>query len=211
MTTNRFDRFIKVLSRLPSEVWEASVTQAPSCQWLKPYSRSWPVGRFAAAYIMLGLNNYQLKGTAEVGYWPKVVPLIPRRPAPKSPQLLGELLLPFFQTERMGVQKVKRLTRFTDSELCRYVWESDASSLVAEFPDLWRQLAVTMGQKPETKTVAFAAKCLAYALLLAGETRFDFAAMPIPLDSRVSTLSCRLGFTGSSADVERRFPQALIR
>ncbi len=203
MTTNRLDTFVTFLSQLPTEVWEASATQAPSCQWLKPYSETWPFGRFAALYVLLGLNNYQLKGRAEVGYWPKVVPLIPRKPASKTPHQLQERLLPFFNTERMGAQNAKRLVCFTDSPLCRQIWESDAASLAAEFPTIWKQLARTMNQKPQTKTIAFAMKCFAYALILVEETGFDFGAIPVPVDSRVRTLSSRLGVPTGNDDEER--------
>lgn len=210
MKANRFDELVMLLSQLPANVWAAAVTQAPSYALLKPYSETWPFGRFAVTYVMLGLNNYQLKGKAEKGYWPKILPLLPENP-PKSPDELRQLLLPFYQTERMVDQKVNRLNGFLGSPLCQHLWGSDAASIAAEFLRIWRLLGQTMNQKPELKTIAFAMKCLAYALILVDETGFDFGTIPVAVDSRVRALSARLGLPCVSDEVERQRWQSVLQ
>jgi DNA-(apurinic or apyrimidinic site) lyase len=54
------------------------------------------------------------------------------------------------------------------------------------------KLSITMGQTPQAKTIAFAMKCLAISLLMAGEYGFDFSHIPIPVDSRIRLLMQKL-------------------
>jgi len=210
MTTHRFTQFVNLLGQLPDTSWAASVNQLPSCKLLRPLSREWPFGRFATLYVLGGLNNYQLKGRAEVSYWPKILPLIVHGSIPKSPHELKEKLLPFYKAERLSVAKVKRLERFVNSKLCCQIWDSDALIVAIEFLAIWPELARTMKQKRDAKTIVFAMKCLACALLLVGETGFDFGTIPIPVDSRISELSRRLGLISSGGEMERnRWSQVL--
>ncbi len=211
MTTTQFDRFVDLLCKLPIDTWNASVSDSASFKRLKAHSQVWPFGRFASLYVVLGLNDYQTRGRAEVGYWPKVLPLVLEKPAPKSPADLQRTLSPFFATERMGTRKVNRLDCFLNSPLCHRMWSSNAATLAAEFQDVWLQLARTMNQKPEKKTIAFAMKCLAYALIMVNETGFDFGAIPVPVDSRICTLSQRLGIVDNHGDAERARWQAALQ
>lgn len=69
-----------------------------------------------------------------------------------------------------------------------------------------------MNQHPTKKTIAFAMKCLALALLMVNKTKFDFGEIPVPVDSRIRSLSSRLGiFSTSDAKERERWQNALER
>jgi DNA-(apurinic or apyrimidinic site) lyase len=170
---------------------------------LRPLAEKWPFGRVATLYVVLGLNNFQTKGRAEVGYWPKVVPLILEGPVPLLSGELREVIRPFFRAERMALSKLKRLDRFLDSGLCREIWKSDAHTIANEFLATWEKLACTMNQKREQKRIVYALKCLAYALIMVDEFSFRFESIPIPVDSRVRELSARLDVKSSTDNEER--------
>jgi DNA-(apurinic or apyrimidinic site) lyase len=205
-----FDEFVSLLARLDAESWNATITEEPEWKWLHPRSRDWEFGRFAALFVVLGLNDYQTKGKADVGYWPKVVPLVPRTPPPESPADLAETLEPFFERERFGTNKVARLHRFTESTLCAEIWSATASELADSFPAVWKRLGRTMNQPATKKTIAFAMKCLALALLMVDEKSFDFSAVPVPVDSRIRSVSARLGLGSSDEETERNRWQAAL-
>lgn len=203
MRGNQFDTFIQLLTQLPPEVWNTTVKAGIGWRLLRPLSEVWEFGHFAALYIVLGLNDYQTKGKAEVGYWPKVVPMISKQPDPENPIQLISLLKPFYSSERVAQAKVERLERFSRSNLCREIWVSSSASLAANFEQTWWSLGRTMNQQPAKKTIAFAMKCLALALLMVNETNFDFAAIPVPVDSRIRTVSYRLGLPDDNDATER--------
>ena len=53
-------------------------------------------------------------------------------------------------------------------------------------------------------------KCLALALLMVNESRFNFGAVPVPVDSRIRSVSARLGLTRTDEASEReRWPRHL--
>ncbi|MGC9393247.1 MAG: N-glycosylase/DNA lyase [Anaerolineae bacterium] len=203
MNANRFDEFVQLLTQLPIDVWQAAVLEEPEWKWMLPLSKVWEFGHFAVLFVVLGLNDYQTKGKADVGYWPKVVPLIRQGSEPKDLLQLIDVLEPFFIRERFGQNKTKRLKRFLESNLCREIWVSSPSSLAANFGRIWHSLGLAMRQKSTDKTIAFAMKCLALALLMANETKFDFGAIPVPVDSRIRNISTRLGLTSGDEATER--------
>ena len=212
MRANRLDDFVEMLSQLPSSVWDATLMKEPEWKWMQPLSNAWAFGHFAALFIVLGLNDYQTKGKADVGYWPKVVPLIPCDSDPKEPIKLIDFLEPFYSRERMAKDKAKRLKRFVASEICREIWASDSASIAADFGQIWRALGRAMSQQPTKKTIAFAMKCLALALLMVDETRFHFGSIPVPVDSRIRTVSERLGLpNGTEATERKRWQRVLDR
>ena len=211
MATSRFDEFVELLTQLPSAAWNAAVTEEPEWKWMRPLQEAWAFGHFAALFVILGLNDYQTKGKADVGYWPKVVPLIPRESDPEDPRQLIQLLEPFYMRERLAQNKVQRLKRFVSSEICKKIWKSDSFSLAADFERIWRWLGRSMNQEPTKKTIAFAMKCLALALLMVNESRFDFGAVPVPVDSRIRSVSARLGLTASDEATERERWHATLR
>jgi len=204
MQTSRFDEFVQLLTRLPLETWEAAVTAEPEWKWMQPLSQAWKFGHFAALFVTLGLNDYQTKGKADVNYWPKVVPQIPRQPDPANPLQLIDLLKPFYSKERLAQTKLERLERFVRSDLCHKIWTSSSAAIAADFKEIWQSLGRTMNQQPDKKTIAFAMKCLALALLMVGETEFDFGAIPAPVSSRIRRISDRLGLPPSDDATERQ-------
>lgn len=208
---SRFDKFVAILSNLSAETWNAAITEEPEWKYLQPRSGDWEFGRFAALFVLLGLNDYQTKRTADVGYWPKVVRDIPRTPSPKTPATLAELLEPFFSHERFGSNKVTRLRRFTCSPPCADIWVADAPTLAATFPAIWERLGLTMKQPATAKTIAFAMKCLALALLMVGEDTFDFSSVPVPVDLRIKRVSERLGLQLANEEAERNTWQAALK
>ena len=212
MDANRFDEFVQLLTQLPLGVWQAAVLEQPGWKWMHPLSNVWKFGPFTALFVAIGLNNYQLKGSVEAGYWPKLAPLIPQKSEPDNPQQLMGILEPFYSRERFASNKLKRLRRFLGSDLCREIWASDAESLAADFGRIWRSLGRTMQQQPTDKTIALAMKCLALALLMVGETGFDFSAIPVPVDSRIRSVSARLGCPeGDQATERERWNNVLER
>lgn len=212
MSDNRYDDFVDLLSQVPLAVWTATVRKTSSWKLLKPLSGSWEFGHFASLFVTLGLNDYSVIGKADEGYWPKVVPLIPQYIDPPNPHELIDILRPFYETQRGKQAKIKRLERFAKSELCSHIWRSGSPLVAAEFPDIWRRLGETMNQSLTEVTIAFAMKCLATALLMVDESNFDFGTIPVPVDSRVRSLSARLKLPTSDDAAERhRWTEALHR
>ena len=203
MKPDLLDRFIKLLTRITSEVWESTVAEGAGWKWMKPFSNNWSFGHFATFFIMLGLNNYQLKGKAEIYYWPKVVPIISVNYKLKMPEELIVILQPFYRQERFSDIKVVRLNRFLKSQICNEIWINDALYTSENFQRIWYEVSYTMKQKPKAKTIAFAMKCLAQALLMVDVTKFDFETIPVPVDSRIQNLSKRLGLQNDCGDAER--------
>ncbi len=135
MQAKRFDEFVQLLTQLPLEAWKAIVMAGPGWKWMQPLSEAWKFGHFAALFVTLGLNEYQTKGKAEVGYWPKVVPRIPLQSDPTDPLQLIDILESFFSEERFAQAKLQRLERFVRSDLCHKIWASSSASVAADFID----------------------------------------------------------------------------
>jgi DNA-(apurinic or apyrimidinic site) lyase len=207
---SQFDEFVRLLSKLPQAVWDAPIANGIGWKLLLPISKTWQFGHFAALFTMLGLNNYQTKGKADVGYWPKIAPFISRETDPSSPRQLLAILEPFYSRERLATAKVIRLRRFLESDLCCEIWEYDAARIGQELGRIWNDLARTMRQNPDVKSIAFAARNLATALLMVGETRFDFSGVPIPVDSRIRSLPTRLSLPVGDDATERRRWNAVL-
>jgi DNA-(apurinic or apyrimidinic site) lyase len=150
-----------------------------------PFLKKFGYGPFATLMVVTGLNDYQLKGKADVAYWPKIRGVLEISPTPKSPKNLCDILLPFYQKERLNSIKIQRLNRFLDSSLADRLWQSSPQEVSRIFPDIWKELAKIMGQKPQDKTISFAMKCLELSLLIVDEHKFDFTKISIPVDSRV--------------------------
>lgn len=210
MASDRYETFVDVLCKLPETVWSSTVYSEPEWKWMLPLSRSWEFGHFAALFMTLGLNDFQTKGKADVGYWPKVVPLIRNQSEPNEPGQLIGLLKQFFANERLAVKKVNRLERFATSSLCAEIWTCKPETIAADFKQTWRSLGETMKQPPTKKTIAFAMKCLALALLMVNEDGFDISSIPVPIDSRLRAVALRLGCaSGTDSDEQHRWSNAL--
>jgi len=197
-------RLVEILREIPWEVWKGIIREEPEWKLLKPLLGRYGFGPFAVLMVITGLNDYQLKGKAEVVYWPKIYRLLEKSPTPNSPRKLCNLLEPFYQKERLNTIKVQRLRRFLNSPLADKLWKSSPQEVSAKFLEIWKELAWIMGQKPEDKTICFAMKCLGISLLMTGEYDFDFLAIPIPVDSRVRKFTQKTGISLGETDREVR-------
>ncbi len=203
----RVDELVSVLREIPWSAWERIV------EWpeMAPIYEHLGFARFSVFLAVAGLNDYQLKGRAETAYWPPLSQLLLRSEPSNSPERLLTLLDPFYAQERLGNRKRLRLARFLRSPLARRLWIGTPTEVAGDFAGIWRELASLMGQRRSAKTIAFAMKCLGWSLLMSGERSFDFASVPIPVDSRVRRFMERVGisFGNSEGAVQRGWEQVL--
>ena len=89
----------------------------PECQHIGPYHDRYHFGGFVVLVVTLGLNSYQLKGKAEKHYWYAVHQHLSNYPIPQSIEELKEMLIDFYEKERLSKGKLKRLDRFFSSSL----------------------------------------------------------------------------------------------
>jgi len=179
----------EALKELPLTVWETIVKRGAGYREMNTLAQRYPPGVFLTLMAVLGLNDYQLKGKAEVAYWPPLRKHLEALHIPNSLKELELILESFYQKERLPNVKVNRLRRFLKSSLARRLWNMTLKEVAKQLRGIWRELAFVMAQKPSDKTIAFAAKALAIGLLLLNETEFDFAGIPVPVDSRVKGLT----------------------
>jgi DNA-(apurinic or apyrimidinic site) lyase len=152
-------------------------------------AQRYPSGVFLTLMVAVGLNDYQLKGKAEVAYWPPLRRHLESLPVPNSLDDLERILEPFYRKERLNSYKVDRLRRFLGSPLARRLWNMTPNETAQHLKSIWQEAALVMEQKPSKKTITFAAKALAIGLLLLNETGFDFAGIPVPVDLRLKDLT----------------------
>jgi len=193
-------RVSRIFGEIPLEVWEDIVRLEPEWFHMEDIFKKYGFGRFATLMLITGLNDYQLKGKAEEAYWPQLKELLQKSKVPESPQELKEILSPFYQRERFYKAKLDRLDRFLSSKLAQNVWSATPEEVANNFLQIWHELAQTMRQTKEAKTITFAMKCLGIALLMAGEPNFNFEKIPIPIDVRVRNFTKRLGFEAERDD-----------
>jgi len=182
------EEVVQILCRIPYPIWEDFARNEPEWRFTEPVLERYGPSRFLTFMVMAGLNDYQLKGPAEKRYWPPLVEHVIQRLIPESPEDLKEVLKGFYEKERFRTVKTRRLERFLQSPLARKIWKSDPTELVRSFKDLWRQIAMTMNQQKEKKTIVFSMKCLGIGLLMLGVKEFDFTGIPVPVDARVRSL-----------------------
>lgn len=194
-----------ILSEIPTEVWNRIVEMEPEWMHMEKFREKYGFGRFAVLMLAAGLNDFQLKGKAEITYWPKLKETLNRYKVPDSPEELENILAVFYRNERLPKLKLKRLNRFLPSELAKKLWRAKPDEVVKDFLRIWYELADTMKQSKEAKTITFAMKCLGIALLMTGETDFNFGRIPIPVDYRVRTFTERLGIAVKDDDDVRKF------
>ena len=176
---------------------------------MQPFLEKYTFGQFAVLMVACGLNDFQLKGTADISYWPKIKTLLESR-AIVTVDDIGGVLHEFYSNERLGRMKNTRLNTFMKSSMARDMANSTPESISKQFIEYWQRLAHTMNQTSEKKTIVFAMKCLGLALLMAGECSFDFDPIPIPVDLRVRRLTAQLGFsTSTDEDVRLLWRQVL--
>ena len=138
----------------------------------------WPVLQRLAAWpdralarlttICLGITDYQLGAGAAAGYWKAVMMEMERR-APSNPKDVIELMARVCRhpvSSRLADQKLARVEKVIRA------WESE--QVTSQPVELWKWLAVTLGQPEEAKTVVMAMK-LVDLLELAGSGNYlDF-------------------------------------
>ncbi len=186
-------RLQEILAKIPWEAWDKINREEPEWKVMQPFLQEYGYGRFAVLMIVTGLNDYQLKGRAEKAYWPPIGKILDPLPPPSSPSELATFLEPFYQNERLSKDKVRRLNRFLSSPLAGMLWNLSPEKTSTIFPYIWRELAKTMWQDPQDKTISFAMKCLGLSLLMKGISSFNFSAIPIPVDIRIARFSKRAG------------------
>lgn len=193
-TQLQIDRLAAILSEIPWPVWEIILKMEPEWQYMEGFLSIYGFGPFAVLMMTTGLNDYQLKGKSETKYWPEIKKSLLKSSVPRSTQSLFHLLVPFYQKERFNTNKVKRLRKFLFSELAQQLWNSSPKEVSTEFINIWHQFAKVMNQKSDKKTIVFTMKCLAISLLMKKCYEFDFCNIGIPVDSRISKLTSKIGF-----------------
>ncbi|MFA4646616.1 N-glycosylase/DNA lyase [Pyrococcus kukulkanii] len=200
----------RVLSKLPGEFWECLVHGEPELMFKDQYER-YGFGKFVTLMTMLALNDYRLKGPAEKYYWPPLHEIISKNPVPENPEDLIPILEQFYLKEMAKTAKIKRLHKFLKSSLAKKLWNSTPDSVARNFKQIWHELAKTMSQRRDAKTIVFAMKVIGECLILAGRRDFDFTGIPIPVDSRVKNITQKiLGKEVDEKDV-RKFWELVLR
>ncbi|AXI25239.1 hypothetical protein CFE53_03400 [Methanofervidicoccus sp. A16] len=195
----------EVLSKIPLQVWNEIVKKEPEWIYMYKFLGKYGFGRFAVLMTVAGLNDYQLKGRAEVAYWPPLSALLEKKEVPRSPLELMYILREFYSKERFSNRKIERLKKFLISSLAQDLWTSKPEDVARDFVNIWYRLADTMRQDINAKTITFAMKCLGISLLMVGETDFSFEEIPIPVDYRVREFTERLGVAVWNDDDIRYF------
>jgi DNA-(apurinic or apyrimidinic site) lyase len=205
-------RLSDVLCLIPWQKWEKIIGDEPEKLQMYPVYSRYPFGAFAVTMIMVGLNDFQLKGKADVVYWPKIHHILANSEIPASPDQMISILRPFYLTERLNQRKASRLDRFLKSELAGSLWGASAPRVAQKFATVWVQLSMVMNQDPQAKTIVFAMKCLGISLLMAREYDFDFSRIPIPVDSRIETLTRKVAPEGPSdrKGIQRYWSEVLV-
>ena len=203
-------KLANLLSKIPPETWNAIVQKEPEWRHMREILEKYGFGRFAVLMLAAGLNDFQLKGKAEITYWPKLREILDRHKVPDSLEELENILAVFYRNERLPNLKLKRLNRFLSSELAKKLWRAKPDEVAKDFLRIWHELANTMRQSRKAKTITFAMKCLGIVLLMVGKSDFNFEKIPIPVDYRVRTFTKRLGVAVKDDDV-RRFWNGVLK
>ncbi|MFN4227841.1 MAG: N-glycosylase/DNA lyase [Candidatus Ratteibacteria bacterium] len=198
-------KLVEILSKIPFNIWNRIVEKEPEWQNMEFFLQNYNFGPFAVLMVVTGLNDYQLKGKADIVYWPNICKILKQSPPPKSPDELYNVLMPFYKEERLYTHKINRLKKFLKSELASKLWNSSSCAIAKDFLNIWNNLAKIMDQEKKNKTIVFAMKCLAISLLIAKEYEFDFSPIPIPIDSRVRKFTNLLGVEIASDEDVRKF------
>jgi N-glycosylase/DNA lyase len=181
----RVNQFISLIKKIPFNVWENIVRNEPEWVYLEPLYDNYGFGRFAVTLLIIGLNDYQLKGKAEQKYWSVIASHLKSFNIPESVDDLEKCLTFFYQKERLPKGKIKRLHCFLQSNLAKEIWKATPNKIERNFQQIWKQLASIMKQNKDAKTICFAMKCLGITLLISNYTNFDFTCISIPVDSRI--------------------------
>ncbi len=188
-------RISRALAPIPWTTWHPprpEFLERPSFKDMGEIPTRYPPSAFITLMAMAGLNDYQTIGRAESGYWPRFWRHVKGNEAPGTPVQMADMLKPFYSDERLYPAKVNRLYRFLSSSLANSMWNMQPEQAAEDLPNLWRLIAVTMGQKCEAKTIAFAPRTIGTALRILGVDSFNYEGIPIPVDSRLHSLTPNL-------------------
>ena len=194
-----------LLAQIPIEIWGKVVEEEPEWHHMHRSLEKYGFGKFAVLMVAAGLNDFQLKGKAEIAYWPKLRDLLEKKKVPASLKEMEDMLKEFYARERLPDLKLKRLNRFLSSGLADKLWITESEDVAENFIRIWHELAATMNQSRDAKTIAFAMKCLGISLLMAGESNFSFEKIPIPVDYRIREFTKRLGVSVENDNDVRAF------
>ncbi len=199
------ENLAKILAKIPLDVWNRIVDNEPEKRYMKNFLKLYGFGRFAVLMVAAGLNDFQLKGKADIAYWPILKDIIERNKVPSSLKEMNSILAEFYSKERLASLKLDRLNRFLTSTLAKELWTTKPEKVAEDFLQIWYNLAATMGQNKNAETIVFAMKCLGIALIIAGEYNFKVEQIPIPVDYRVRIFTERLGIDIKTDNDVRRF------
>lgn len=209
--TNTIQKVTEILKQIPFSAWESIVENEPEWKEMVFFQNKLQYGQFAVIMIILGLNDYQLKKKADF-YWNDLRKLL-EKPLLSQPISIPDLILiltDFYNFERLGSNKVRRLQKFMESRLAQKLWFSQPEGVANKFPIIWKMLAETMQQQPQDKTIAFAMKCLGITLMMAGYYDFDYSKVPIPVDLRIKYFTNKVGFLYESDEEIRTFWEKVL-
>jgi len=198
------DILVEILKEIPESSWEQVNWQEPEWKTMYPFIDKFGYGPFSVLMLVTGLNDFQLKGRAEIAYWPCIKEILDRVQNLRSPKHLSELLEPFYRGELSNRIKVNRLNRFLNSKLAERMWLASPDKISEHFTYIWQKLADIMKQKAHAKTIVFAMKCLGLSLLMVNEKRFDFSKIPIPVDYRIKKFTQEAGLSSVESEDEVR-------
>ncbi len=198
------DALVETFKEIPDSSWEEVNRQEPEWKTMRPFLDKFRYGPFSVLMVITGLNDFQLKGKAENAYWPPIKEILDQVQNLRSPMHLSDLLEPFYRSERSNRIKINRLNRFLSSKLAERMWLASPDIISAHFNFIWYKLADVMRQEAHAKTIVFAMKCLGLSLLMAGERRFDFSSIPIPVDYRINKFTKEAGLSSAESEDEVR-------
>ena len=204
-------KLAEILGMIPKETWLRIVEKEPEWEHLAPLRSKFPNGSFCVFMVTAGLNAFQLKGKAETAYWAKFRKLLEDCESIPTIEALAEFLAKFYQKERLYNCKLERLARFLNSPLAYQLWEKDPVEISLMTSEIWQELGNVMNQALHDKTICFAMKCLGVSLMISGEYDFAFQEIPIPVDSRITKFSKKLGIgTGENTRKIQEFWQSVL-
>jgi len=188
------NQLTKILCKIPHDVWLHIAKKNQEWLQLEPLCNKFSHGSFSVFMMTVGLNAYQLKGRAELNYWPQLYECFKDHDSIPSAEALYEYLAEFYKKERLNAAKIERLDRFLRSSLANQLWIKSQQEIASSINQIWHSLGDVMKQKLHEKTICFAMKCLGVSLMIANEYSFDFENIPIPIDSRINKFTNSLGF-----------------
>lgn len=204
------DCFIEALRLIPPEAWERVVEREPEQGFLSLALRLHRWEEALSLTLIAGLNDYQLRCRAEECYWPPLERVLRQAGGDYKAALQG--MMEFYKSQPLGGQKLARMRRLLRSRLHWEILTGQWSPqrLARELGVLHRRLGEAMGQRPEAKTIAFAAKLAAMLARLAGAGGVE-VELPMPVDRRVEALSLCLEGRKMDADSIRQLWSRLLR